>query len=368
MVRIRLFVVPIALALGFVAAGALSIPTAAQATKLPKPGFHHVHMNSPNPTATINEFIKIYPHTTKLTVGGYEGLETENGVLMLFSKVDKAPAWQGPDRDPKTAPLTAFWHHVWTHRDGRRLLKDLRAADPKFDQTRMIWQYTGDERVKVDFSSDAHNGFLMTEQVKEARAKGEQTSGRGGYVNWYGPDGVVLETTDTDGPESYNILGMFEEQPYCALFWYEKHLNADNRPATPPAAAGGRGGAAAAPAARGPTSEADCNVELGEVSWPSTYKNGHHRVPQPQLVVFGDVTMRWYMKQEDRPMTTTRGQLMDHIALSVNDLDAWVAKLKGEKVKFLMQPYKFGDTRAAMIEGPSLEAIELVEARGKPHN
>ena len=33
-------------------------------------------------------------------------------------------------------------------------------------------------------------------------------------------DRVVLETTDTDEPESYNVLGIFEEQPYCALFWY----------------------------------------------------------------------------------------------------------------------------------------------------
>jgi hypothetical protein len=52
---------------------------------------------------------------------------------------------------------------------------------------------------------------------------------------------------------------------------------------------------------------------------------------------------------------------MDHVALSVENLDAWVAKLKAENVKFLMQPYKFGATRAVMIEGPSLEAIELVE-------
>jgi hypothetical protein len=32
-------------------------------------------------------------------------------------------------------------------------------------------------------------------------------------------------------------------------------------------------------------------------------------------------------------------------------------------VKFLQQPYRFGDTRAALIEGPSLEALELVERK-----
>jgi hypothetical protein len=38
-----------------------------------------------------------------------------------------------------------------------------------------------------------------------------------------------------------------------------------------------------------------------------------------------------------------------------------VAKLQGEGVRFLEQPYALGDTRAVMIEGPSREALELVE-------
>ena len=60
-------------------------------------------------------------------------------------------------------------------------------------------------------------------------------------------------------------------------------------------------------------------------------------------------------------MVSSRGHLYDHIALSVADLDAWIAKLRGEGVTFLEEPYKLGATRAVMIEGPSCEAIELVE-------
>ena len=59
----------------------------------------------------------------------------------------------------------------------------------------------------------------------------------------------------------------------------------------------------------------------------------------------------------------TRGHLYDHIGLSVADLDAWIAKLRDEDIKFLEQPYQLGDTRAVMIEGPSREALELVELR-----
>jgi len=77
--------------------------------------------------------------------------------------------------------------------------------------------------------------------------------------------------------------------------------------------------------------------------------------------VFDDVAFLWYMQQGDEPLVRSRGQVYDHIALSVTDLDAWVAKLRGEGVTFLAEPYQLGDTRAVMIEGPSHEALELVE-------
>jgi hypothetical protein len=78
-------------------------------------------------------------------------------------------------------------------------------------------------------------------------------------------------------------------------------------------------------------------------------------------VIFGDVALPWYVRQDDRPLAPSRGHLYDHIALGVRDLDAWIAKLRGERVRFLEEPYALGDTRAVMIEGPSREALELVE-------
>jgi 4-hydroxyphenylpyruvate dioxygenase-like putative hemolysin len=80
-------------------------------------------------------------------------------------------------------------------------------------------------------------------------------------------------------------------------------------------------------------------------------------------VTFGDVMFTWYMRQGEEPLVGSRGQLYDHVALSVSDLDAWIAKLRAEGVAFLEPPYPLGDTRAVMIEGPSREAIELVEVK-----
>ena len=107
--------------------------------------------------------------------------------------------------------------------------------------------------------------------------------------------------------------------------------------------------------------EANCQVPRGpEPSWPAMERHGLYRTPRA-AVEFDDVMLTWYARQDDAALAGTRGQLYDHIALSVSDLDAWVAKLRGEGVTFLEEPYRLGDTRAAMIEGPSLEAIELVE-------
>lgn len=63
------------------------------------------------------------------------------------------------------------------------------------------------------------------------------------------------------------------------------------------------------------------------------------------------------------PAGSTRGHLIDHYALSVADLDAWLAKLTTERVTILEPPYTIGGLRAFMIEGPSREAIELVEVK-----
>jgi 4-hydroxyphenylpyruvate dioxygenase-like putative hemolysin len=87
-----------------------------------------------------------------------------------------------------------------------------------------------------------------------------------------------------------------------------------------------------------------------------------YRTPST-AIAFGDVSMGGYMRQGDRPLVSTRGHLVDHIALSVAHLDAWVAKLRGEGVTFLEQPYQLGNTRAVMIQGPSGEALELVEIK-----
>jgi hypothetical protein len=124
------------------------------------------------------------------------------------------------------------------------------------------------------------------------------------------------------------------------------HLN------TPPRAA--RGGTPP------PTyTEANCKVPKSEPSFPSVEKTGTRRQPGGGAS-FGSVSLNWFVSQSNTPLAPTRGQRVDHIAVSVPALDPWIAKLEQEKVTFLQQPYRFGDARAVMIEGPSREAIEII--------
>jgi hypothetical protein len=173
-------------------------------------------------------------------------------------------------------------------------------------------------------------------------------AGGGGFAYMAGPDGAIVEYLGNLPAERMNHVHFWQEQPFCAQLWYQKHLNAPPVP--------GRGPAT-------PRTEANCQVERGpDRSWPSLTLEGTYRVPTA-AVTFGDVMFTWYMRQDDAPLVGTRGQLYDHVALSVGDLDAWIAKLRGEGVTFLQESYRLGDTRAVMIEGPSREAIELVETR-----
>jgi hypothetical protein len=146
--------------------------------------------------------------------------------------------------------------------------------------------------------------------------------------------------------ERFNHVHLYHEDPFCAQLWYQRHLHAAVVPGRTP---------------RPAVTEADCRVPRGaDRTFPALDRGGMFRTPSA-AVAFGDVTLPSYMRQSDRPLVGTRGQLYDHIGLGVRDLDAWIAKLRGEGVTFLEEVYALGDTRAVMIEGPSREALELVE-------
>jgi catechol 2,3-dioxygenase-like lactoylglutathione lyase family enzyme len=307
---------------------------------LPAPGFHHLHLNSVDPAAAIDFYVRQFASTSKTSWGGFPALASPNDVLILFSKVD-AP--------PPVTPQSAIWHFGWHVTDVRKSLATYKARP----DVKLLPLYTTDEGGSVPISSDTWPPTgavlgLTKAEIAEAKANGVKPKGGGGFAYMQGPDGAIVEYLGDLPAERMNHVHLWQEQPFCAQLWYQTHLNA--------APAAGRGPAT-------PRTQANCKVERGpDRTWPALTREGMFRTPSA-AVLFGDVMFTWYMRQGDEPLEGTRGQLYDHVALSVADLDAWVAKLRAQGVKFLQQHYKLGDTRAVMIEGPSREAIELVEVK-----
>ena len=303
---------------------------------LPTPGFHHLHLNSLDPGRAIEFYTRQFPSTVRGDWGGFAALKSPNDVLVLFTKVDVPPAME---------PQSAIWHFGWHVRDARQSLETYK-SHPEVD---LLPLYTTDEGGSVLISSDTWPSIgnvlgLTKAQIADSKAKGIRPAGGGGFAYMRGPDDALVEYAGNHPAERFNHVHLYQEDPIGALAWYQRHLNAPLRPGYAPTPAGGE-------AVRG-----------SDRTWPALSREGMFRSPRAG-VEFGDVSMMWYANQGDRPLVSSRGQLQDHIALSVADLDAWADKLRSEGVTFLEAPYQLGDTRALMIEGPSREAIELVEVR-----
>jgi hypothetical protein len=305
---------------------------------LSSPGFHHLHLNSVDPATAIEFYVRQSPTSKATSWGGLPALACPNDVLVLFTKVEVPPP---------TSPPTALWHFGWHVPDSRASLETYKA---RRDLT-LLPLYTTEEGGSVLVSSDTWPGTggvpgRTKAQIAEAKATGVQPTRAGGFGYLRGPDNALVEYAGNHPGERFNHVHMFQDDPFCAQLWYQEHLNA-------PVFAG-----RTSPA---PLTAATCKVARGaDRSWPALDREGMFRAPSA-AVVFGDVALPWYMRQGDRPLASSRGHVYDHVALSVPDLDAWIAKLRRERVTFLEEPYKLGATRAVMIEGPSREALELVE-------
>jgi catechol 2,3-dioxygenase-like lactoylglutathione lyase family enzyme len=305
---------------------------------LAAPGFHHLHLNSVDPDRAIDFYVRQFPRSAKSSWAGLPALTVPNSIMILFTRVATAPA---------TSPPAAIWHFGWHVTDTRASLDTYQSRS---DVT-LLPLYTTDEGGSVFISSDTwpsrgRTPGLTKAQIAEAKANGVQPTRTGGFGYMRGPDNALVEYAGNHPAERLNHVHLYQEDPFCAQLWYQTHLNA-------PVFAGRTSDTA--------LTDATCKVPRGpDRSWPALDREGMFRTPSA-AVMFGEVALPWYMRQGEQALVSTRGQLYDHIALSVADLDAWVAKLRDERVTFLEEPYPLGDTRAVMIEGPSREALELVE-------
>ena len=155
------------------------------------------------------------------------------------------------------------------------------------------------------------------------------------------PDGALVEI-NTSNTRAFIHVHLYSAAPLCTADWYVKNLGAMTRSTR--------------------EREGSCQVPFAAPTEPL----GVIRSPSA-TVRFGDVSLIIYPRQQPKDLVSPRGRVIDHIALSVSDLDATLEGLKSGGVKLLEAPYRFGRSggRAALVEGPDAIAIELVEEKGK---
>ena len=314
------------------------------------PQLHHVGLNSVDPARAIDWYLKVWPAARKTEVAGLPGVEAD--MLLLFQKVDRPPGGAWRHDLHRAEPQSAFWH-IGAMTNTTDVAARLAAVGithlPLFTSprdTHTVWRS----------GLSPYAGTLTAQQLATAQAAPPRD---GGFSYVVAPDGVLFELTG--GPnthDSFSHMHFYHERPLCAANWYVEHLGMELPPVRD-------SGGVETP--RRPWDP--CESPYGEAGWPSLEPIGTIRQPSG-AVRFANGSMSWYPRQcvsdrcgRDRPLAPSRGQALDHVAFTVDGLDALVARLRRAGVKIINGPYAFGAAQAFMIEDPDGLSIELIERR-----
>ncbi len=324
---------------------------------LPRPSFHHIHINSVDPARSLDWWSTVWPAGERTTLAGLPAFAAD-GVYLLYNQVDaQAPGAFDPARR-QSAPQSAFWT-TGPSTDGLALYERLTALDPAGERFDFLPVFTGpDDTEGVPRSGLAPFGdqLLTVAEMAERAAREAADPPReppGGQDFGYlvDPDGILVEFNgDASTADLFHGHTHFwHEQPLCAANWYVEHLGME------------------LPASR--ERHDPCDVEIGDVSYPTFLPMGQLRRPIG-VVRLENAGWAWYTRQcrdgrcgpeLDRPLAPSRGQVVDHVAISYPDLDPLLAHLAAAGIPILEGPYPFGDTRAVLIEDLDGLALELVE-------
>ena len=255
--------------------------------------FHHVHLNSLDPSKAQDFYTRTFDVTKKTSVAGIDAVQSEN-MYLLFNKVTKPPA---------TAPDSAVWHFGW-----------------------------GSTDMEADYQKHLAAGVAFQTPITRL---GSGTL----FAYMKAPDGALVEI-NTSQTRAFIHVHLYSDAPLCAAEWYQKHLGAVSR------ASAQRTGPCEVPFAAP-------SEPLGVIRSPAT------------TVRIGEINLIIYPRQRPGPLVSTRGHVVDHVAVSYPDVVAALERLRKSGVKVLeeLHPFGNGNSRAAMIEGPDSIAIELVEKK-----
>ena len=147
--------------------------------------FHHVHLNSLDPSAANAFYTKTFDVTRKATIGGLDAVQSEN-MYLLFNKVKTAPP---------TSPDSAIWHFGW-----------------------------GSTDMEADYKRHVAAGVTFHTPITRL---GSGTL----FAYMKAPDGALVEINSSQ-TRAFIHVHLYSDAPLCAAEWYQKYLGATSRTAT----------------------------------------------------------------------------------------------------------------------------------------
>ncbi len=261
--------------------------------------FHHVHINSVDPHASIAYYLKHFNAKPAKFAGQTDAVWVQKSWL-LFSKVPTKAS---------TKINSAIWHFGWCAPDAKQEYKR---------QTEL-----------------GNTFFQPLTDISTASANWDPDTFYFMYVA--SPDRTLIElnTAETD---KFGHLHLLSDNTAAAADFYVKFFGA-----TPRQSSTAKAPAPGAPPRRGASFMVD-NVNL--IIMPTSYAKT-------------EFPADWVGVSEIQP---SRGTVNDHIVFSVPNLDQALKIMRANGVKVAADPVEVpGKFRYAFIEGPDRITIELIE-------
>jgi catechol 2,3-dioxygenase-like lactoylglutathione lyase family enzyme len=260
--------------------------------------FHHVHLNTVDPEAAINFYTAKFKAERQKFAGLRDAVWTGDSWI-LFTKVDSPPP---------SEIVSGIWHIGW-----------------------------GAEDMKSSYQKQLDSGTKFQTPLTDISGMtgGAENSGRFFYAYVDGPDHALIEI-NTARHHNFGHVHMFSADPIATGEWYKKHFGFPARLQKEP--------------------RTYRNVQNA----PAAFLTANH----VSMIVYPIEYLKTAGIPEFKDRTElapTRGRVIDHIGIAVDNLDEAVAKMKAAGVKVTGEPRAAGPIKFAFIEGPDQVAIELIE-------
>ncbi len=279
-------------------------PAPPPALEMPEAHFHHLHLNTLDPSAAIDFYTSKFDCERAKFAGLLDGVWAQKSWL-LFTKVNQPPVWD---------LTSAVWHFGW-----------------------------GAEDMKATYAKQLAMGTKFFTPLSDISDIGGNTGAKDLFYYAYvqSPDNALIEL-NTASHHHFGHLHLFSADPVAAGEWYMKYFSAKRR-STRPLSREPRfyRGYQIGPS----VSLVSDNVNI--IIYPVEYAKK----------AYGD---QWKGRTE---LESTKGHVVDHIGFSFDNLEVALEKLRkdGVKVTDEIRSVANGKIKFAFIEGPDKIRIEVIE-------